>query len=168
MRHIRTAALIATSATLALSQAARAQTPPRDTLRRICNALVPQTCTPSLARDSAADGRPYFEFQVEKPATQKPGSPKPRYPDVLRSTGLAGEVVAQFVVDTSGAIETSSLKFLKSSHKLFSKAVRDAAPLMEFEPATIRGRRVRQLVQLPFAFAVPETGGRARNQRYSP
>ena len=40
----------------------------------------------------------YYEFQVEKPVAQVPGTGAPRYPDALRSSGVEGEVQAQFVV----------------------------------------------------------------------
>src|SRR2546430_766139 len=49
----------------------------------------------------------YFEFQVEKQATPLPSSPQPGYPAMLRAANVAGEVLAQFVVDTSGMVEVS-------------------------------------------------------------
>src|SRR5687768_15133306 len=57
--------------------------------------------------------QPYFEFQVEKPVVPAPGSTSPRYPDMLRQAGVEGEVLAQFVVDTTGRAEAGSLKILK-------------------------------------------------------
>ncbi|MEW5918609.1 MAG: energy transducer TonB [Gemmatimonadota bacterium] len=98
--------------------------------------------------------QPYFEFQVEKPVVQAPGSPTPRYPDILRQAGVEGEVLAQFVVDTTGRAEAGSYKVLKSSHDLFAQAVRSALPGMRFIPAEVGGRKVKQLVQQPFAFAI--------------
>ena len=44
--------------------------------------------------------QPYFEFQVEKPVVQAPGSAGPRYPEMLKSANVEGTVMAQFVVDT--------------------------------------------------------------------
>src|SRR5215218_4302926 len=41
----------------------------------------------------------YFQFQVEKPVVAAPGSCQPKYPEMLRSAGVGGEVQAQFVVD---------------------------------------------------------------------
>jgi protein TonB len=98
--------------------------------------------------------QPYFEFQVEKPVVQAPGSPTPRYPDMLRQAGVEGEVLAQFVVDTTGRAEAGSLKILKSSHDLFAQAVKNALPQMRFIPAEVGGRRVKQLVQQPFSFGI--------------
>jgi protein TonB len=98
--------------------------------------------------------QPFFEFQVEKPVTALPGSASPRYPDILRQAGVEGEVLAQFVVDTTGRAEPGSFKALKSSHDLFITAVRNALPGMRFIPAEVGGRKVRQLVQQPFSFAI--------------
>lgn len=98
--------------------------------------------------------QPFFEFQVEKPVTALPGSANPRYPDILRQAGVEGEVLAQFVVDTMGRAEVRTFKVLKSSHDLFGTAVKNALPGMRFIPAEVGGRKVRQLVQQPFSFAI--------------
>lgn len=100
--------------------------------------------------------QPYFEFQVEKPVIAAPGNPLPRYPSVLESSKVEGEVLAQFVVDTTGRAEMHTFKILKSSHDLFSGAVKNALPGMRFIPAEVGGRKVKQLVQLPFGFQAPK------------
>jgi protein TonB len=102
----------------------------------------------------AAEGQTYFEFQVEKPVVQAPGSTGPRYPDILRSAGVEGEVLAQFTVDTTGRYEKGTLKILKSTHELFAQAVQNALPNMKFIPAEVGGRKVKQLVQQPFTFQI--------------
>ena len=98
--------------------------------------------------------QPYFEFQVEKPVVPAPGSTSPRYPDMLRQAGVEGEVLAQFVVDTTGRAEPNTLKILKSSHDLFVQSVKNALPQMKFIPAEVGGRKVKQLVQQPFTFSI--------------
>ena len=97
----------------------------------------------------------YFEFQVEKPAEMLSDSPKPRYPSVLESSGIAGEVQAQFVVASSGKADMDSFKVLKSTNELFTQAVKSVLPRMKFSPAMIGGKPVNQLVQQSFQFAVP-------------
>ncbi|MEX2181844.1 MAG: energy transducer TonB [Gemmatimonadaceae bacterium] len=96
----------------------------------------------------------YFDFQVEKPVAALPGGVTPRYPDILRAGGVEGEVLATFEVDTTGRVVISSFKVLRKSHDLFEAAVRSALPQMRFLPAEIGGRKVRQLVQQPFAFTL--------------
>jgi protein TonB len=97
----------------------------------------------------------YFEFQVEKPAEMLAESPKPKYPAVLESSGIAGEVQAQFVVNSSGRADMDSFKVLKSTNELFTQAVKNVLPRMRFSPAMIGGKPVNQLVQQMFQFAVP-------------
>jgi protein TonB len=97
----------------------------------------------------------YFEFQVEKPAEMLQDSPKPRYPSVLESSGIPGEVQAQFVVKSDGKADMDTFKVLKSTNELFTEAVKNVLPRMHFSPAMIGGKPVNQLVQQAFQFAVP-------------
>src|SRR3982750_1933627 len=101
--------------------------------------------------------QPYFEFQGEKQVQQIPGSGNLRYPDMLRSANVEGEVLAQFVVDTTGKYEAGSFKVLKSSHEQFTQAVKNALPSMKFYPAEVGGRKVKQLVQQPFTSSLSKS-----------
>jgi len=96
----------------------------------------------------------YFDFQVEKPVMQAPNSPTPQYPDILRQAGVEGEALVSFVVDTNGRADVSSLKIIRSTHDLFATAVKNALPRMRFIPAEVGDKKVRQLVQQPFSFAI--------------
>ena len=96
--------------------------------------------------------QPYFEFQVEKQVAPYPGNTAPRYPDMLRSANVEGEVLAQFVVDTTGRAEMNTFKVIKSTHDLFTNAVKASLPNMKFYPAEVGGKHVKQLVQMPFQF----------------
>ncbi|MDQ6871357.1 MAG: energy transducer TonB [Gemmatimonadota bacterium] len=98
-----------------------------------------------------ADHGPYMEFQVEK-AVEKIGGDAPEYPASLRESGVEGTVLAQFVVNESGRYEGGSLKILSSSNSAFTAAVKDALPRMRFSAAQIGGKKVQQLVQMPFQF----------------
>src|SRR3954462_9438175 len=98
------------------------------------------------------ENQTYFEFQVEKQVSGVPGNPPPRYPDMLRSANVEGEVLAQFVVDTTGRADMSTFKVLKTTHDLFTNAVKSALPNMKFYPAEVGGKKVKQLVQMPFQF----------------
>jgi len=109
---------------------------------------------PASPSTGNGSGQPLFDFQVDRPATEQPGSPRPRYPEMLRAGNIEGKVVAQFVVDADGRVETQTFQVITSAHYLFEEAVRSALPSMRFTPAEVRGRRVRQLVQQPFIFAV--------------
>jgi len=76
----------------------------------------------------------------------------PVYPGVLRRAGVEGQVVVRFVVDTLGRVEAESVEVREASHAPFADAVREVMPRLRFRPATAGGRRVRQLVEMPFEF----------------
>jgi protein TonB len=97
---------------------------------------------------------PLFDFQVEQQVRAVPGQAAPDYPGVLRQSNVEGDVTAQFVVDTSGKADMSTFKEIKSSHPLFTDAVRKRLPSMKFIPAEVGGRKVKQLVQMPFIFTL--------------
>jgi protein TonB len=94
----------------------------------------------------------YFEFQVEKVASAAPGQPQPVYPEILKNSGVSGEVLAQFVVNVDGHVDMSTFKVLKSTHDLFTAAVRQNLPRVKYYPAEVGGKKVRQLVQQSFVF----------------
>jgi protein TonB len=98
--------------------------------------------------------QPYFDFQVEKPVVMAPGAQGPAYPDMLRSAGIEGTVLAQFVVDTTGRADMATFKALKSDNDLFTTSVKNALQRMRFLPAEVGGRKVKQLVQQPFQFSL--------------
>jgi periplasmic protein TonB len=97
---------------------------------------------------------PFRADQVERQVGLVPGSAAPRYPETLRSLGVEGQVIAEFVVDDEGHAEGRSVRFVRSDNQLFEDAVRVALRRMRFVPAEVGGRRVKQLVQMPFVFTL--------------
>jgi protein TonB len=79
-------------------------------------------------------------------------SGKPRYPEALRQAGIDGSVLIQFTVDTLGRVDMGSVKILKSTHDMFTDAVRQSLGAFRFKPAEVNGRRVPALAQMPFEF----------------
>jgi protein TonB len=111
--------------------------------------------TSGSGRDSVVpDGQVYFDFQTEKPVMQAPNSASPAYPDILRQAGVEGEALVSFVVDTSGRVDPATFKVIRATHDLFAAAVKNVLPRMRFIPAELGDRKVRQLVQQPFSFAI--------------
>jgi protein TonB len=109
--------------------------------------------TPTGSPNVSGDA-PRLENQVEKAVIAVPGTATPRYPSMLQSAGLEGDVRAQFVVDTLGRVEQGSIRTLESTHDLFAAAVREALGRARFEPAEAGGHRVRQLVEQTFTFRI--------------
>ncbi|MFA6168999.1 MAG: energy transducer TonB, partial [Gemmatimonadaceae bacterium] len=84
-----------------------------------------------------------------------PGTAAPRYPEILKSAGVTGVTVAQFVVDTTGLAIPTTLKVVRSDHALFTQSVKNALPGLRFLPARVGGRNVKQLAQMVFRFELP-------------
>jgi len=103
--------------------------------------------TPPIGMDQT-----FFEFQVEKQAMPVADNPRPVYPPNLLAARVEGEVLAQFTVDTNGRAEMDTFKILKSTHPLFTNAVHAVLIKDRFTAAEVSGRKVKQLVQMPFQF----------------
>lgn len=111
----------------------------------------------TLGAGTTAPNSTYASFradQVEKQVSLIAGGASPRYPEALRTAGVEGQVVAQFVVDMEGRVEAGSVRLVRSDNALFDESVRVALARMRFTPAEIAGRKVRQLVEMPFVFAL--------------
>jgi TonB family protein len=76
-----------------------------------------------------------------------------RYPVDLYEKKVEGEVRANFVIDSSGAVVSESINILSSSHRDFSDAVTQHLRALRFEPARRDGRPVCALMHgWPFRF----------------
>lgn len=134
----------------------------RDLANRTKGIITPPRPTPArlAAAASGSSGvdltgnQTFFSFQVEREAIPVDSTTQVPYPEALRASSVEGEVDAQFVVDTLGLVEVRSFKVLRSTHDLFSAAVRAHLPRMRFAPADNGSRPVRQLVQQKFIFNV--------------
>jgi protein TonB len=106
-------------------------------------------------KDGAGAGidsnKAYAEFEVERQVSAISGTNIP-YPESMRTTGSEGEVLAEFVVNENGRVETSTFKVLNSTGAAFTSAVKNALPRMRFRPAQIGNTSVSQVVQQAFVF----------------
>jgi bla regulator protein blaR1 len=94
----------------------------------------------------------YLEYQVEKSASPLATNKAPRYPDALRVANVEGEVMAQFIVNENGSVDSPSFVVVRSTNDQFTNAVRTSIPTFRFNPALVGGLPVKQLVQMPFQF----------------
>jgi protein TonB len=92
--------------------------------------------------------------QVDRQVSVLAGSQPPRYPEILRASGVEGQLTAIFIVDEQGRVEEPSIRFAQPGNALFEDAVRVGLRRMRFSPAEAGGRKVRQLVQMPFVFTL--------------
>ncbi|MEQ1692080.1 MAG: energy transducer TonB [Gemmatimonas sp.] len=108
--------------------------------------------TGTFAASAVVDGGALTLEQVDKPVVLRPGARVPAYPEMLRSAGMSGSVIVEFVVDTLGRVESGSLRMVQADHELFSSAVGRVVPSLRFIPAEAAGKKVRQLVRIPYRF----------------
>jgi len=114
-------------------------------------ALAQASISSSKAFDAFMSSQGFKSWSVVRAAR---GNTPPRYPEQMRARQTDGAVLTSFIVDTAGRIDANSIRVLESTSDLFSGAVRAALPSMRFVSAEIDGRKVKQLVQLPFVFGM--------------
>ncbi len=105
-------------------------------------------------REPISRGAVMTELTVDQPVEVIAGQRPPRYPSGLERAGIAGDVIAQFVVDTAGRVERSSIVIQHATHDDFARAIQERLAALRFVPARARGRVVRQLVEQRFHFEV--------------
>jgi hypothetical protein len=120
-----------------------------------CLALLATWFSHAHAQEENAP-RVYFEYQVERPVRVLGAGPVLRYPSVSDVTLREGLVSAEFVVDTSGRVDSASFRAMQSTDTAFVLEVRRVLAEMRFIPAVHRGRKVPQLVRQRFIFATRE------------
>jgi len=106
----------------------------------------------------------YTADQVDTPARQDTSvHVAPVYPEALFMSGTSGKVVAEFVVDTSGAVAMGTFSAVSSSDPDFTMSVRRALRDAVYVPAVRKGRKVQQVVEQPFTF-VPDSSAIRRGR----
>lgn len=99
-------------------------------------------------------GSPFRADQVDRQVGLIPGARPPTYPEALRSAGIEGKVMVEFIVDELGRPVAGSIRVVQSDNDLFADAVRVALGRLRFTPAVVDGKKVSQLVQMPFVFTL--------------
>lgn len=93
-------------------------------------------------------------LQVDRTVERYESSEAPHYPPELAAFGTQGLVRAAYVVDTTGAVDTTSIRVVYSDDPHFTESVRTALARMRFRPAMKSGQRVRQQVEQQFRFRI--------------
>ncbi|MEO6569576.1 MAG: energy transducer TonB, partial [Opitutaceae bacterium] len=76
------------------------------------------------------------------------------YPTALRLTGTTGEVLVDFVVDTSGRVRNPSV--VKTSHPGFSERAIEAVRSWRFSPGVRNGQVVNTRMRVPVYFTLSD------------
>jgi TonB family protein len=76
----------------------------------------------------------------------------PKYPKSLEVLGVEGRVTVEFVIDTTGRVQPTSIRVLESTHPDFEAAARVAVAAALFRPARLSAHPVRQLTRQSVRF----------------
>jgi protein TonB len=101
-----------------------------------------------------SDDSVYSILNVEESAVRSEASAAPIYPPELIAKGIEGAVLTNFVIDTTGRADSTTIEIVQATHPLFVESVRTAIPGMRFSPAMVQGHRVRQVVEQRFQFRI--------------
>jgi hypothetical protein len=96
-------------------------------------------------------------LDVDTAVVRSTNSAAPAYPLGLLQAHVMGNVIARYVVDTTGFADTASFTIVRATHAEFVAAVKEALPYMRFSPAKIGPLKVKQLVEQNFAFKITDT-----------
>jgi len=107
-----------------------------------------------LAPSSEKNAGVYGMDEVDEQVLPVAPSVSPVYPSALRSRGVEGEVVAQFVVNESGRVDEATFFVVNAPDPAFVRSVKAALSRMRFRPARIRGNAVSQVVRQAFVFTL--------------
>lgn len=114
---------------------------------------LPGPGTPDATGPEPGDGAALAVMQVDEPATPL-RQPSPRYPPVLQQAGIEGRVLLEFIIDSTGHVESASLRVLERSRSGFDAAARESLERSLFRPARVRGRPVRQRARQTIVFRI--------------
>ena len=126
------------------------QPPPPENLKPNAGAIViPQGAGRGLGKGievfdiSKLDQVPVAKFQA-----------RPQYPFEMRRSGVAGEVVVDFIVDTNGDVRNAYSA--RSTQREFEAAAVQAVSKWKFRPGKRGGRAVNTHMQVPIVFTLNE------------
>jgi len=91
-------------------------------------------------------------YLVELPEILAAGTP--RYPELLRLAGVAGRVLVEATIDTTGKSDPASLVVVASAHPAFNAPALAYVRGALFRPGRVDGRAIRVRVRVPVDFVL--------------
>ena len=153
MRRLTAATLVAVIA--ACSKGAETA---EDSAQRAANApAISTVCPASESARTAARVGAISNSQADRPAEPVPPMPQFKYPDELQQKGIGGRALADFVVDTAGLVDMTSVDVRESTDSRITEGVCHYLAASRFNPAVKGGANVRVQRELPFNFEMSKT-----------
>ena len=110
------------------------------------------TVSPPVTLRIASDVYAVTELQERPHAASFPVL---TYPAELLFAGVAGRVVLEVVIDSTGRVEAGSERVVESSDPRFNQAAKDYVTAARFTLGRVAGRAVRVRLQMPVEFKLP-------------
>jgi hypothetical protein len=117
-------------------------------------------CEAGIAMLSENDST-YSDMEVEVLAKPRRGNAEPRFPSILIGSAaydlsfkdrVGGEVVARFVVDTLGCVDTRTFTVVSASDSAFTQEILRVLPKYRHHAAKKDGKKVRAWLTWRFLF----------------
>lgn len=74
------------------------------------------------------------------------------YPADLKNRGVGGMVELQFVVDSKGKVDPSSVEIVDATQTALGEAAKKVAAKLDFNPGKLNGNAVKTKVVLPIVY----------------
>jgi protein TonB len=94
--------------------------------------------------------------QLDK-APRAVAQPAPRFPTELQHEVSSAELVVEFIIDTSGAVQGATI--VSSTHHGFDRAALEGVRQWKFRPGIKDGRKVNTRILQPIRFALEDSPG---------
>ncbi len=119
-------------------------------------ALILLVASQRIAQAQAADSV-YTAAELTTPpklasATATAHQIQRSYPENLKRAGITGQVQVEFIVDSKGKVEASSVEVVLASVPALGEAAKGAVQEIEFIPGKLNGNPVRTRVLLPISY----------------
>lgn len=79
---------------------------------------------------------------------------RPRFPSAAVASGIGDSLVVEFVVDTSGRVDSSSIVLVRATYREFATEAIRSIMSTRFSPGTIDGCPVRARIRWPINFVI--------------
>ena len=144
---------ILAAALLLSASCARGGDSAADSAQRAANAPnIGTVCPAKESARTAARSGVIANAQADKPAEPVAPMPQFKYPDELAAQGIGGKAIADFVVDTAGLVDMTSVDVRESTDSRITEGVCHYLVASRFSPAIKGGVAVRVQRELPFNF----------------